>query len=199
MRSYFARHYAPGATDTRPFLARYGIVVVSVAAAFILTQLLPSVHQFTPFLFYILAVLAVTVYGGVGPGVLAAVCAVLIVPGWVPAGAGPLPLSTPYFFHTAAFVMIAAIILLLSYALGATRGRLFSARAQSAAQQHYQQILLDHISDGIYVVDRELRILVWSRGAEELYGWTAQEAGRAACHRNRAHPRHARTKTGDPG
>ena len=176
MRSYFARHYAPGNTDTRPFLARYGVVVVSVAAAFILTQLLPSVHQFTPFLFYIVAVLAVTVYGGVGPGVLAAVCAVLIAPGWVPAGAGPLPFTTPYFFHTAAFVMIAAIILLLSYALGATRGRLFRARAQSAADQHYQQILLDHISDGIYVVDRELRILDWSRGAEELYGWTAQEA-----------------------
>ncbi len=188
MRSYFARHFAHGDTDNRPFLARYGIVVVCVAGAYILTQLLPSVHQFTPFLFYILAVLAVTVYGGVGPGVLAAACAVLIVPSWTPAEEGLLPLSTPYLFHTTAFAVIAAIILLLSYALGTMRGRLASARAQSAAQQHYQQILLDHISDGIYVVDRDLRILVWSRGAEELYGWTAQETvGRLATEIVRTH------------
>ncbi|MFN8467806.1 MAG: ATP-binding protein [Caldilineaceae bacterium] len=188
MRSYFARHFTPGDTDSRPFLARYGMVVVCTAGAYILTQLLPAVHQFTPFLFYILAVLAVTVYGGVGPGVLAAVCAVLIVPGWTPSEGGMLPLSTPYLFHTAAFSLIASIILLLSYALGATRGRLANARAQSAAQQRYQQILLDHISDGIYVLDRELRILVWSRGAEELYGWTAQETvGRLATEIVRTH------------
>ena len=199
MRSYFARHYAHGDTDTRPFLARYGIVVVSVAAAYILTQLLPSVHQFTPFLFYILAVLAVTVYGGVGPGVLAAVCAVLIVPGWAPAGEGLLPLSTPYLFHTTAFVVIAAIILLLSYALGATRGRLSSARAQSAAastlpansaRPHQRRHLRRRPRAADPRVEPRRRGTLWldSTGSR-----------RAACHRNRAHPRDARTKTGDPG
>ncbi len=114
MRSYFARHFAPGDTDSRPFLACYGMVIVCTAGAYILTQLLPSIHQFTPFLFYILAVLAVTVFGGVGPGVLTAVCAVLIVPGWTPSDEGLLPFSTPYLFHTAAFAVIATIVLLFS-------------------------------------------------------------------------------------
>ncbi len=176
MRSYFARHYASGAADTRPFLARYGMVVVCIAAAYLLTELLPAVHQFTPFLFYILAVLATTVYGGVGPGVLATACATLIAPHWSLTGGVPLPVSSPFPFHTGAFLVIAAIIVLLGYALARLRGSLTSAHEQSATQQRYQQILLEHISDGIYVVDPDLRILIWSRGAEDLYGWSAQEA-----------------------
>jgi PAS domain S-box-containing protein len=188
MRSFLTRHFALGDTDSRSLLVRYGIVVVCVASAYVLTKFLPSVHQFTPFLFYILAVLAVTVYGGVGPGMLAAVCVVLIVPGWTLAERGPLPLSTPYLFHTVAFTVIALIILLLNYALDTTRGRLANASAQSAAHQRYQQILLDYISDGIYVIDRELRIIEWSRGAEELYGWASQEAvGRLATEIVRTH------------
>jgi PAS domain S-box-containing protein len=39
-----------------------------------------------------------------------------------------------------------------------------------------QAALLDIASDAIYVCDLEQRIVYWNRGAERLYGWTAQQA-----------------------
>lgn len=35
--------------------------------------------------------------------------------------------------------------------------------------------LLDHISDGVYFVDRELRVLYWNEGAHRLTGYKAEE------------------------
>lgn len=35
--------------------------------------------------------------------------------------------------------------------------------------------LLDHLSDGVYFVDRERRILYWNEGASRLTGYTAEE------------------------
>ena len=39
-----------------------------------------------------------------------------------------------------------------------------------------QAELLDKAQDGIFVQDMEHRIVYWNRGAERLYGWTAEEA-----------------------
>ena len=48
---------------------------------------------------------------------------------------------------------------------------------QSAALVLQEQAnLLDVTHDGVFVRDRNEVITYWNRGAEELYGWTRQEA-----------------------
>ena len=49
-------------------------------------------------------------------------------------------------------------------------------RKQMDAQLREQAALLDISSDAIFVRDLNHRILYWNRGAEMMYGWTAEEA-----------------------
>ena len=65
--------------------------------------------------------------------------------------------------------------------------QIFAARAaaelerqEKEAQIHYQASLIDKARDAIIVRDMEHRIILWSQGAERLYGWRSEEVrGRA--------------------
>lgn len=48
-------------------------------------------------------------------------------------------------------------------------------RMQDEARLREQAALLDHAQDAILVRDLNERILFWNKGAERIYGWTAQE------------------------
>jgi PAS domain S-box-containing protein len=41
--------------------------------------------------------------------------------------------------------------------------------------------ILDHMSDGVYVCDRERRIVYWSKAAERITGWTAADVVGRRC------------------
>ena len=49
------------------------------------------------------------------------------------------------------------------------------------ASEEFFKSLLDNLSDGVYFVDRERRILYWNRGAEELTGFAAAEVVGRRC------------------
>jgi PAS domain S-box-containing protein len=49
-------------------------------------------------------------------------------------------------------------------------------RARQAEQLRVQSDLLALAHDAILVRDTQSRVVLWNRGAEELYGWTAREA-----------------------
>lgn len=51
-----------------------------------------------------------------------------------------------------------------------------SERKQAQQKIREQAALIDVTTDAIFVRDLENRILFWSRGAEKLYGWTAEES-----------------------
>ncbi|MBD2362183.1 PAS domain-containing protein [Anabaena minutissima FACHB-250] len=51
-----------------------------------------------------------------------------------------------------------------------------TARKQAEQIMREQAALIDIATDAIFVRDLEKRILFWSRGAENLYGWTAKES-----------------------
>ncbi|MCW0216755.1 MAG: PAS domain S-box protein [Prosthecobacter sp.] len=54
-------------------------------------------------------------------------------------------------------------------------------RKQSAERLAEQASLLDHATDAIWVRDLNHRITYWNKGAQRLYGWSAEEAmGRSA-------------------
>lgn len=44
------------------------------------------------------------------------------------------------------------------------------------------RLVLDTIRDGVYVVDRERRIIYWNRGAEQLSGYSSLEVVGRCCH-----------------
>lgn len=63
----------------RPRLWRYGVAVLAVAIALLIKLLLtPVIQEESPFLLFFAAVMASTLYGGMGAGVLATVLAALI-------------------------------------------------------------------------------------------------------------------------
>ena len=59
------------------------------------------------------------------------------------------------------------------------RGTSFSTDAQG-----FYKGLLDHLSDGVYFVDRDRRILYWNEGAIRLTGYTAEEDSGRCCQDN---------------
>ncbi|MBW4549685.1 MAG: PAS domain S-box protein [Aphanocapsa sp. GSE-SYN-MK-11-07L] len=54
--------------------------------------------------------------------------------------------------------------------------RLAAERQQAEQKIREQAALIDIATDAIFVSDLEGRILLWNRGAEQLFGWTAEEA-----------------------
>jgi PAS domain S-box-containing protein len=49
-------------------------------------------------------------------------------------------------------------------------------RRQAEQKIREQAALIDIATDAIFVCDLEAKILLWNQGAEQLYGWTAEEA-----------------------
>jgi PAS domain S-box-containing protein len=49
-------------------------------------------------------------------------------------------------------------------------------RKRAEEQLHEQATLLDHAQEAILVRDLDDRIVFWNKGAERVYGWTAEEA-----------------------
>ena len=43
------------------------------------------------------------------------------------------------------------------------------------------QQVLDYLNDGVYLADRDRRILLWNRRAEEITGWSAEQVVGRRC------------------
>jgi two-component system, chemotaxis family, CheB/CheR fusion protein len=48
-------------------------------------------------------------------------------------------------------------------------------RKRAEARLAFQAAVLENVSDAVIVVDSEYRITSWNKGAEQTYGWTAEE------------------------
>ena len=159
---------------------RYGLAVVSVAIALGLALLvqLQEVHNLEFPLF--LTAIAITVwYAGAGPGSLAVVLSGLSFDYFF---AEPLyslyiePSHRPYF---AVFIVFALIIGWFSSRRRRIEQELRQARDEletEVAARTQQASLLNLTHDTIFVRDMSDVITYWNRGAQELYGWTAEEA-----------------------
>src|SRR5580693_7607361 len=174
-----AKH-KPAVPKATPAILRYGLAVGSVALAALAAFLLDR-YQFrgveSPlFLFAI----AVTVwYAGVGPAILAVALS---------------SLSFDYFFTEPRFsfyvtradipyYLIFILFALLLTWFSAVRRRVEQQLLQSrdelqreVVKRSEQASLLNLTHDTIFVRDMNDIISYWNRGAEELYGWTAEQA-----------------------
>ena len=145
---------------------RYGLAVVSVAAAVGLASLARSygIHhvQFTLFL---LAIVVIAWYGGAGPAATSLILSCL---------------AYAYFFEEPIFSAavrredIPQYVLFVLFALLLGWFGLVRRRAEEALRERAN--LLDLTHDTVFVRDMNDVITYWNRGAQELYGWTADQA-----------------------
>jgi PAS domain S-box-containing protein len=163
-----------------PPVLRYGLAVGSVAVALGLALLLQRYNfrgvEFPLFLFAI----AVSVwYAGLWPGVLAVVVSSLAFNYFF---TEPLysfyvaRVDLPYYV---VFILFALLLAWFSTVRRRVEQELLQSRDElekEVAERTQQASLLNLTHDTIFVRDMSDIITYWNRGAEELYGWPAQEA-----------------------
>jgi len=180
---------------------KYGVSVLSVAVAALLTPLLSGFLDTIP-LFYA-AVIVSSWYGGRGPGFLAVLLATgtvnyLIVP---PSG---FNFSVTDLVQMGAFAILAIVISLLSTARRSAEDKFRQARdemetkvierttdlkrtneklhVEIAERARMEEVLRERANllslthDTIFVRDMNDVITYWNRAAEEMYGWGSKEA-----------------------
>ena len=169
-------------------LWRYGLAVLTVAVALVITKSLEEYTDITP-LFYA-AIVVSAWFGGMGPGLLAVVLAALsidyfLVPPLYSLALGPKPIS---------FLVVFGVLAVLTSWMSAKRrqaeGGLRQARdeLETRVQERTKELhranevlreranLLDLTHDAVIVRDMNDVITSWNRGAEERYGWSREEA-----------------------
>jgi two-component system, LuxR family, sensor kinase FixL len=196
----------------------WGLAVASVALAAALTtgpggeHLFPEpperfVHGVT--LLYAAAVLSAWL-GGVGPGLLAALLAAVVVDFFITPPLYSITLDFDFLLRIAVFALSALLVGWLSSRrrrmedalrqshdelelrvqartadLTQTNARLqaeIAARGRVEEMLREQAALLDLTHDTVFVRDEQDVITYWNRGAEELYGWTRAEAIGSVAH-----------------
>jgi two-component system, LuxR family, sensor kinase FixL len=193
---FFARR-VPGA------IWRYGLAVVSVGVALGITDLLEPYTTLRTPLFYI-AVIISAWFGGIGPGLLAVALSTLAVDYYFAPG-DQAPASSadgrPFILLFSLSALIAFWVTVqrkkAETALQRARDELEARvrdrtsdlrraseelQAEIAERKRGEETLreranlLDLTHDTVFVRDINNVITYWNRGAEELYGWTREEA-----------------------
>lgn len=167
---------------------RYGLAIVAVAAALLITRSLERYTDITP-LFYA-AIVVSAWFGGMGPGLLAVVLAELSIDYYFVGPLytlrlGPKPLS---------FLVVFGFLAVLTSWMSSKRRRAeeglkhardeLDMRVQERTKELRQAnetlreraSLLDLTHDTVFVRNMYDVITFWNRGAEERYGWTREEA-----------------------
>ena len=167
---------------------RYGLAVVAVAAALLITRSLEHYTDITP-LFYA-AIVVSAWFGGMGPGLLAVVLAEFSIDYYFveplyTLGLGPKPIS---------FLVVFGFLAVLTSWMSSKRRRAEEGLRQARdelemrVQERTKELrqanetlreranLLDLTHDTVFVRDMNDVITFWNRGAEERYGWTRDEA-----------------------
>jgi PAS domain S-box-containing protein len=161
-------------------IQRYGLAVLSVSVA-LAGALLLAHFEFrgveVPLFLFAIAVAAW--YGGAGPVVLALVFSCISFDYFFTEPLYSLsvqPSDLPYFI---AFASFASLVTWFSIVRRRVERDLRQARDNleiEVAERTQQAGLLNLTHDTIFVRDMNDIITYWNRGAQELYGWTAEEA-----------------------
>jgi PAS domain S-box-containing protein len=158
-------HRSSGALPLN-YLQRCGLAVVSIGVALGISLLLQHFHFRVPSALLLLFAVAISSwYGGRGAAVLAGILSTISFYWYFVE-----PVRTIYIYRSeiAYFIIFTAFVALLSW-FGTVRRRGEAALREQAA-------LLNLTHDTVFVMDLEGVIKYWNRGAEERYGWTADQA-----------------------
>jgi PAS domain S-box-containing protein len=158
----------------------YGLAVASVAIALGPALLLQD-YKFrdVEFPLFLFAVALTAWYAGIGPAILSVVLSTLCFDYFFTE-----PLYSLYFTladvpAVIIFVSLAALVAWFSSVRRRVEQQLLQARDElevEVAERTQQASLLNLTHDTIFVRDMGDIITYWNRGAQEMYGWTAEEA-----------------------
>jgi PAS domain S-box-containing protein len=169
-------------------LSRYGLAVVTVAVALIVTKALVKYTDITP-LFYAAIVISAW-FGGMGPGLLAVALATVAIDYYFVEPLYTFDLNAKQI----SFLIVFGILALLTSWMSSKRRQSEVALRQARdelemrVQERTKELrqankvlreradLLDLTHDTVFVRDMNNVITFWNRGAEELYGWKRDEA-----------------------
>jgi PAS domain S-box-containing protein len=159
---------------------RYGLAVLSVSVALGGALLLERLHfrdvEVPLFLF---AVAVAAWYGGTEGAVLALLLSCISFDYFFVEPLHTLEISLSDLPYYIVFASFASLVTWFSALRRRVEGELRQARDDleiEVAERTQQASLLNLTHDTIYVRDMSDVITYWNRGAQELYGWTAEEA-----------------------
>ena len=159
---------------------RYALAVLSVSMALGGALLLERFHfrdAEVPLFLFAGAVAAW--YGGTGPAVLALLLSCLAFDYFFVEPLYSLEISRSDLPYYAIFAAFASLVAWFSTVRRRVEEQLVEARDRltiEVAERTQQASLLDLTHDTIFVRDMSNLITYWNRGAQELYGWTAEQA-----------------------
>jgi PAS domain S-box-containing protein len=157
---------------------RYGLAVLSVAVTLGLSLLLES-YNIRPFPLLLSAIAITSWYAGTWPGILSVVLSGLAFDYYFTPPVHTFyitPADLPYWVM---FVLFGLLLTWFSAVRRQVERELLRSRnelAQEVAVRTRQASLLNLTHDTIFVRDMNDVITFWNRGAEELFGWTAEQA-----------------------
>jgi PAS domain S-box-containing protein len=170
----------PSLPKVRAAIQRYGLaglsVAIAVGAALLLQRYGFRGVEFPLFLFAI----AITVwYAGVGPGILAVILSSLAFNYFFTEPLYSLYVRNSDLPYYIIFILFAILLTWFSAVRRRVERELLQSRDElerEVAIRTQQASLLNLTHDTIFVRDMSDIITYWNRGAQELYGWTAEEA-----------------------
>jgi two-component system, LuxR family, sensor kinase FixL len=157
----------------RQNVLRYAIAPIAVAIAFaVRAALTPVLHDDSPYLYFVPAVLTAAGLGGLGPGLLATALGVML--GLV-SFAGHSVITMPEIVDAAAFTFMGAGAAWGGEQLQRNRLRAAASTRDALGREAHLQSILDTVPDAMIVIDEYGIIRSFSSAAERLFGFTAAE------------------------
>ena len=151
----------------------YGIVLLAVAAALALwIALRPILHDHSPYLLFVPAVLLAAGLGGWGPGLAATVLGALF---GLFEGTGFSDFSVLEIVNAVAFMLIGAGIAWSGEQLQRNRIRAATSGREALAREAHLTSILDTVPDAMIVIDERGIMQSFSSAAERLFGYKSSE------------------------
>jgi PAS domain S-box-containing protein len=165
--------------ELRP-IQRYGLAVASVTIA-IGTGLLLQRYSLrgVESILFLLAIALTVWFGGGGPAILAVVLSSLFFNYFFTEPLYSLYIGSSELPYYLAFILFATLLTWFSTVRRRVERELLQSRDElqrEVAERTQQANLLNLTHDTIFVRDISDMITYWNRGAQELYGWTEQQA-----------------------